>query len=188
MTKWKVMGRTSGYSAGNLTAGSLTGGNLTWLALEPLTGRTHQLRVHCAETGWPILGDGIYGHAPRHGGPPLHLHAREVAVPLYKNRAADPRHRAGAGAHARTAAGVRLGRRGERYLHGERRSGTPGIASNAGSVNDGSVDRLFDALPAPGDRAPRRPSCRRSIRRGSSRASASSCDRRCLPDPTVSSG
>jgi tRNA pseudouridine32 synthase/23S rRNA pseudouridine746 synthase len=63
------------------------GVKLTWLALEPLTGRTHQLRVHCAEMGWPILGDAIYGRAPRSGGPPLHLHAREIVVPLYKNRA-----------------------------------------------------------------------------------------------------
>ncbi len=62
------------------------GERLTWLALEPLTGRTHQLRVHCAEMGWPILGDTIYGHAPRSGGPMLHLHAREIVVPLYKNK------------------------------------------------------------------------------------------------------
>jgi tRNA pseudouridine32 synthase/23S rRNA pseudouridine746 synthase len=60
---------------------------LTWLALTPLTGRTHQLRVHCAAMGWPIVGDCIYGHAPRDGGPPLHLHAREIVVPLYKNKA-----------------------------------------------------------------------------------------------------
>jgi tRNA pseudouridine32 synthase/23S rRNA pseudouridine746 synthase len=60
--------------------------NLTWLALEPLTGRTHQLRVHCAAMNWPIVGDTIYGNAPRAGGPPLHLHAREVVVPLYKNK------------------------------------------------------------------------------------------------------
>jgi tRNA pseudouridine32 synthase/23S rRNA pseudouridine746 synthase len=60
---------------------------LSWLLLEPLTGRTHQLRVHCAAMGWPIWGDAIYGRAPRSGGPPLHLHAREVIVPLYKNRA-----------------------------------------------------------------------------------------------------
>src|SRR5579863_8928044 len=73
-TKWKVMGRSPS-------------GALTWLALEPLTGRTHQLRVHCAEMGWPILGDAIYGTAPRQGGPILHLHAREIVVPLYKNRA-----------------------------------------------------------------------------------------------------
>ena len=63
------------------------GKTLTWLSLEPLTGRTHQLRVHCAEMGWPIVGDAIYGNAPRHGGPILHLHAREIVVPLYKNRA-----------------------------------------------------------------------------------------------------
>ncbi|WP_126401706.1 RluA family pseudouridine synthase [Blastochloris tepida] len=34
---------------------------LTWLELEPLTGRTHQLRVHCAAMGFPILGDAVYG-------------------------------------------------------------------------------------------------------------------------------
>src|SRR5450756_1732265 len=71
VTTWKVMGRGSG---------------LTWLALEPLTGRTHQLRVHCAEMGWPILGDNIYGRAPRVGGPALHLHSREIVVPISKNR------------------------------------------------------------------------------------------------------
>jgi tRNA pseudouridine32 synthase / 23S rRNA pseudouridine746 synthase len=60
--------------------------HLTWLALEPVTGRTHQLRVHCAAQGWPIVGDTIYGNAPRIGGPPLHLHSREIIVPLYKNR------------------------------------------------------------------------------------------------------
>ncbi len=76
VTKWKVMGRNSFGTA------------LTWLALEPLTGRTHQLRVHCAAMAWPIVGDAIYGTAPRAGGPPLHLHAREVVVPLYKNRSA----------------------------------------------------------------------------------------------------
>jgi tRNA pseudouridine32 synthase/23S rRNA pseudouridine746 synthase len=71
VTTWKVLGRSEG---------------VTWLALEPLTGRTHQLRVHCAALGWPVVGDPIYGHAPRIGGPPLHLHAREVTVPLYKNK------------------------------------------------------------------------------------------------------
>jgi tRNA pseudouridine32 synthase/23S rRNA pseudouridine746 synthase len=70
-TTWKVLGRAEG---------------LTWLALEPITGRTHQLRVHCASTGFPILGDDIYGKAPRRGGPGLHLQAREIVVPLYKNR------------------------------------------------------------------------------------------------------
>ena len=61
------------------------GNGQTWLALEPLTGRTHQLRVHCAEMGFPIVGDSVYGNASR-GGPPLHLHAREVTVPISKNK------------------------------------------------------------------------------------------------------
>jgi len=72
-------------------ASSSAAHQLTWLALEPLTGRTHQLRVHCAAMGWPILGDAIYGTASRKHGPKdasmLHLHAREVVVPFYKNRA-----------------------------------------------------------------------------------------------------
>jgi tRNA pseudouridine32 synthase/23S rRNA pseudouridine746 synthase len=53
------------------------------LALTPLTGRTHQLRVHSAALGWPILGDPIYGNG-RGGSVGLQLHAREIAIPLYK--------------------------------------------------------------------------------------------------------
>jgi tRNA pseudouridine32 synthase/23S rRNA pseudouridine746 synthase len=59
---------------------------LTWLALEPVTGRTHQLRVHCAAMGWPIVGDNIYGNGPRFGEPGLHLHSREIGIPISKNK------------------------------------------------------------------------------------------------------
>ena len=38
-------------------------GQMCKLALRPITGRTHQLRVHCAYMGWPILGDPQYGTA-----------------------------------------------------------------------------------------------------------------------------
>jgi tRNA pseudouridine32 synthase / 23S rRNA pseudouridine746 synthase len=76
VTTWKVLGRS----------GSMTSGSMTWLALTPVTGRTHQLRVHGAAMGWPIVGDNIYGTAPRFGGPVMHLHAREIAVPLSKNK------------------------------------------------------------------------------------------------------
>ena len=79
--------RASGEGIGSSLDAGATVPHLTWLALEPLTGRTHQLRVHCAAMGWPILGDSVYGSAPRTGGPGLHLHAREITVPLYKNRA-----------------------------------------------------------------------------------------------------
>jgi tRNA pseudouridine32 synthase/23S rRNA pseudouridine746 synthase len=62
------------------------GGELTWLALEPITGRTHQLRVHCAAMGFPIVGDNIYGTAPQFGGPIMNLHAREIVVPISRNK------------------------------------------------------------------------------------------------------
>ncbi|NKD54960.1 MULTISPECIES: RluA family pseudouridine synthase [unclassified Haematospirillum] len=59
---------------------------VTWLHLEPLTGRTHQLRVHCAYLGTPILGDGKYGGAEAHIqgegiSRKLHLHARALRIP-----------------------------------------------------------------------------------------------------------
>jgi len=79
LTTWKVMGQTQ--------AAASNSPRLAWLALEPVTGRTHQLRVHCAAMGWPIIGDSIYGAAPRTQTPDLHLHAREIVVPLYNNRA-----------------------------------------------------------------------------------------------------
>ncbi|MGA0596967.1 RluA family pseudouridine synthase [Enterovirga sp. CN4-39] len=71
LTRWRVLGRAGGQ---------------TWLELRPVTGRTHQLRVHCAAQGWPILGDGIYGVVPGRGGQRLHLHARSLTVPLYPKK------------------------------------------------------------------------------------------------------
>lgn len=59
-------------------------GSRAVLALEPLTGRTHQLRVHCAASGFAIVGDAIYGGAPR--GSRLHLHARRVGLPMARSK------------------------------------------------------------------------------------------------------
>ena len=63
VTKWRVLGR---------------GADTAWLELHPQTGRTHQVRAHCAALGCPIRGDVIYG-----GGPDaLHLLARAIHLPL----------------------------------------------------------------------------------------------------------
>ena len=47
--------------------------------LEPITGRTHQLRVHMAAIGHPVLGDGLYGGAARNAAERLLLHARAIS-------------------------------------------------------------------------------------------------------------
>jgi tRNA pseudouridine32 synthase / 23S rRNA pseudouridine746 synthase len=69
-TRWHVLGKSD---------------TLALLALTPLTGRTHQLRVHCAAMGFPILGDRIYGRRDD-ADSTLHLHARSIEIPLYKNK------------------------------------------------------------------------------------------------------
>ncbi len=69
-TRWRVLDR-----AGNRAA---------WVELQPLTGRTHQLRAHMAALGHPIVGDAKYGgpEAFLTGGisRKLHLHARRLRI------------------------------------------------------------------------------------------------------------
>ncbi len=67
-TLWRILSRMGGRAL---------------VELKPLTGRTHQLRVHCAAQGFPILGDPIYGQGGAMG---LQLHARAITIPLYKNK------------------------------------------------------------------------------------------------------
>ncbi len=66
------------------------GQKLAWMELSPVTGRTHQLRVHCVALGAPIVGDRKY-HEPDQNGAgtaiidglseKLHLHARALDLP-----------------------------------------------------------------------------------------------------------
>jgi 23S rRNA pseudouridine955/2504/2580 synthase len=55
----------------------------SWLAMKPMTGRTHQLRAHSVVLGTPILGDRKYPGATALAGAPegLMLHAREIRLP-----------------------------------------------------------------------------------------------------------
>jgi 23S rRNA pseudouridine955/2504/2580 synthase len=78
-TRWRVIER-----AGNRTA---------WVELQPLTGRTHQLRAHMAAIGHPIVGDAKYGgpEAFLTGGisRKLHLHARRIRIDAPEGGAID---------------------------------------------------------------------------------------------------
>lgn len=69
LTRWQVLARDP-------TAGT------TRLALTPLSGRTHQLRVHLQAIGHPLLGDALYAPADvQAAAPRLLLHAHRLAVP-----------------------------------------------------------------------------------------------------------
>lgn len=67
LTRFRVLGRADG---------------LAFLALQPETGRTHQLRVHCAEMGFPIAGDRVYGgDRAMAAARMLQLHAWRILLP-----------------------------------------------------------------------------------------------------------
>jgi tRNA pseudouridine32 synthase/23S rRNA pseudouridine746 synthase len=73
-TLWRSLGPCMDRAPDDASAG-------TWLALRPLSGRTHQLRVHLQHMGYPIWGDAMYAppdvlaRAPR-----LMLHAQRLAL------------------------------------------------------------------------------------------------------------
>jgi tRNA pseudouridine32 synthase/23S rRNA pseudouridine746 synthase/23S rRNA pseudouridine1911/1915/1917 synthase len=87
---WKMVTEPDGQAAvtdyrvlgsGNGPAGE----KLAWIECKPRTGRTHQIRVHLASLGAPLLGDPQYGDKTP-GERPLHLLARAVSFKLYPKK------------------------------------------------------------------------------------------------------
>ncbi|HEY0837703.1 MAG TPA: RNA pseudouridine synthase [Azospirillum sp.] len=80
---WRIVVAEDGQSAVTdyVVRGRANG--LTWVEFTPHTGRTHQIRVHAAHIGCPLVGDPQYGGP---GGKPLHLHSRAITVPLYPKK------------------------------------------------------------------------------------------------------
>lgn len=69
----------------HFTTVAVAGRTLSWLQMMPVTGRKHQLRVHLAAIGHPIIGDGKYGGEDSQPtgnlSRKLHLHARSLKIP-----------------------------------------------------------------------------------------------------------
>ncbi|KFQ12542.1 RNA pseudouridylate synthase domain-containing protein 1, partial [Leptosomus discolor] len=67
-----------------LEHGSYSGDPVTKVLLQPLTGRTHQLRVHCSAIGHPIVGDFTYSHKKDSSPYRMMLHAYYLRIPTGK--------------------------------------------------------------------------------------------------------
>jgi 23S rRNA-/tRNA-specific pseudouridylate synthase len=81
--RWRLSGRTtSGHDSVSRLRRIGASGGQTVLLLQPLTGRTHQLRVHLSWIGFPILGDLLYGKpdANEQIWPRLALHCHRIIV------------------------------------------------------------------------------------------------------------
>jgi 23S rRNA-/tRNA-specific pseudouridylate synthase len=84
---WRMVVDAKGQRAATSYRVLGSGNGFTWLELKPETGRTHQVRVHCAELGCPILGEPMYGTLTAEWRKaPLHLHSRAIVLPLSKNK------------------------------------------------------------------------------------------------------
>ncbi|MEQ8654939.1 MAG: RNA pseudouridine synthase [Kiloniellales bacterium] len=80
--KWRMAVDDQGKAALTLYRVLGQAAGMTWLELSPKTGRTHQIRVHLAALGCPILGDLAYGGDPG----VMQLHAVALTLPLYDDR------------------------------------------------------------------------------------------------------
>lgn len=83
---WRMVIDPAGQSAQTEFQRRGRGDGISWVEFRPLTGRTHQIRVHAAHLGCPVLGDPVYaGKAPMQ---PMMLHARRLILPYRANKPA----------------------------------------------------------------------------------------------------
>ncbi|HRX39059.1 MAG TPA: RNA pseudouridine synthase [Parvularculaceae bacterium] len=85
---WRMIIADDGQSAVTTYRTLKTSAGLSFIEAKPKTGRTHQIRVHLASIGAPIIGDPVYGElSPEDRKQPMMLHARRIVVPISKNKA-----------------------------------------------------------------------------------------------------
>ena len=82
---WKMVADAKGQVAVTEYRVRGTGDGIAWIECKPLTGRTHQIRVHLASLGAPLLGDPQYGDKTP-GERMLHLLSRAVSFKLYPKK------------------------------------------------------------------------------------------------------
>lgn len=82
---WKMVIDPTGQAAVTEYRVLGSGEGLAWIECKPKTGRTHQIRVHLASIGAPLLGDPQYGDKTP-GERPLHLLSRAIAFKLYPKK------------------------------------------------------------------------------------------------------
>ena len=84
---WRVEIDPQGQSALTTYRTVASADDLTLIEAKPKSGRTHQIRVHLASIGAPIIGDPQYGDLPdAHRRSPMMLHAKRVVIPISQSK------------------------------------------------------------------------------------------------------
>jgi tRNA pseudouridine32 synthase/23S rRNA pseudouridine746 synthase/23S rRNA pseudouridine1911/1915/1917 synthase len=84
---WRMIIAEDGQQAVTTYRTITSSEGVSFIEAKPKTGRTHQIRVHLASIGAPIIGDPVYGDlSPEDRGQPMMLHARRIIIPISGNK------------------------------------------------------------------------------------------------------
>lgn len=84
---WRMVLADNGQKAVTAYRVIKSADDMAFIEAKPKTGRTHQIRVHFASIGAPIIGDPLYGDiAPEDRRRPMMLHARRLIIPISANK------------------------------------------------------------------------------------------------------